>query len=162
LLKFYTSETYGVRDSIGYLVRRASSLLTGHVEDAFAEHDITFAQWLVMMYLRDGLATTAAEIARGMCHDSGALTRVVDQLAGRGLIERHRSIEDRRIVELKLTDAGIATVNGLVPTVVGLLNAALSDFTTEEAATLTRLLTKLVNHVSAYPGADAEQPESVI
>jgi DNA-binding MarR family transcriptional regulator len=159
LLEFYKPETYRARDSIGYLVRRAGNLMTGRVEDAFAGHDITFAQWLVLMNLRDGLASTAAEIARGMCHDTGALTRVIDQLAGRGLIERQRSVEDRRTVELKLTDEGLRTVNSLVPTVVGLLNMALSDFTPEEAQTLTRLLAKLVDGISAFPTVDAEQLE---
>ncbi len=148
-----------MRGSIGYLVRRAGNLMTGRVEAVFSKHEITFAQWLVLMNLRDGMASTAAEIARGMCHDTGALTRVIDQLAGRGLIERHRSIEDRRTVELKLTDEGLRTVNALVPTVVCLLNTALSDFTQEEAQTLTRLLEKLVDGISAYPTVDAEELE---
>ena len=159
MLKFYKSETYGVRGSIGYLVRRAGNLMTGRVEAVFSKHEITFAQWLVLMNLRDGMASTAAGIARGMCHDTGALTRVIDQLAGRGLIERHRSAEDRRTVELKLTDEGLRMVNSLVPTVVGMLNMALSDFTQEEAQTLTRLLDKLVDGISAFPVVDAEQLE---
>jgi DNA-binding MarR family transcriptional regulator len=111
------------------------------------------------MYLRDGLANTAAEIARGMCHDTGALTRVIDQLEQRGFIERSRSLEDRRTVELSLTEEGARTVNALVPTVVGMLNATLADFTENEARELTRLLGKLVNGIQAATQADAKQLE---
>jgi DNA-binding MarR family transcriptional regulator len=155
----YDPKTYKARDSVGYLVRRASNLMTTRVEAAFADHEITFAQWMVLMKLRDGLANTAAEIARDMCHDSGALTRVIDQLAQRGLIERTRGQEDRRTIALALTKEGLRTVNGLVPTVVGLLNMALVDFTHDEASTLTRLLNKLIDGVNAVPACKAEQLE---
>src|SRR6202012_125920 len=134
---FYNSKTYKSRDSVGYLVRRAGNLMTTRVEAVFADHEITFAQWLVLMKLRDGLATTAAEIARDMCHDSGALTRIIDQLAQRGFIVRCRSRTDRRAVELTLTDAGLRTVNSLVPLVTDLLNTAVAGFTRDEVDTLT-------------------------
>jgi DNA-binding MarR family transcriptional regulator len=160
MLSFYSPETYKSRDSIGYLVRRAGNLMTTRVEEAFSHNEITFAQWLVLMKLRDGLAKTAAEIARDMCHDSGALTRVIDQLQQRGFVERQRSLTDRRAVELKLTDAGLKTVNALVPTVVGLLNMALADFTHDEASTLTRLLSKLIDGVGNVPVAKAAHLES--
>jgi DNA-binding MarR family transcriptional regulator len=156
---FYTAKTYTARDSVGYLVRRAGNLMTTRVEAAFAHNEITFAQWLVLMKLRDGLATTAAEIARDMCHDSGALTRVIDQLAQRGLIERTRGQEDRRTIALALTKEGLRTVNALVPTVVDLLNMALAGFTAEEAATLNLLLNKLIDGVAAVPANKAEQLE---
>jgi DNA-binding MarR family transcriptional regulator len=156
---FYNAKTYKARDSVGYLVRRAGNLMTTRVEAAFADHEITFAQWLVLMRLRDGLATTAAEIARDMCHDSGALTRVIDQLAQRGLIERTRGQEDRRTIALALTKEGLRTVNALVPMVVDLLNMALVDFTDDEASTLTRLLNKLIDGVTAVPACKAEQLE---
>ena len=153
---FYTPENYTVRASIGYLIRRARNLMTARVEAEFDRHEVTFVQWIVLMQLRDGLASTSAELSRDMCHDSGALTRVVDQLEQRGLIERRRSRADRRTVELTLTDAGLATVNALVPTVVGLLNGALADFTEDEARTFTRLLNKFIDGVSAETAPSKE------
>ena len=76
-------------------------------------------------------------------HDSGALTRVIDQLADRGLLERVRRDRDRRKVELQLTEAGRKTVEGLVPLVVDKLNLALFDFSSEEFQEFLRLLLKL-------------------
>jgi DNA-binding MarR family transcriptional regulator len=146
---FYTPESYTVRGSIGYLIRRARNLMSARVEHEFDAKQITFVQWILLMQLRDGLASTAAELSRDMCHDSGALTRVIDNLEQRGLIERRRAVTDRRVVELKLTDAGIAMVNSLVPTVVGLLNASLAGFSDDEARDFTRLLNKFVDNVAA-------------
>lgn len=141
---YYSAATYKARSSIGYLVRRANNLLMPKVETAFMEHEVTFTQWVIMMYLRDGLATTAAGICRDIFHDSGALTRAIDQLEQRGFIERRRSKQDRRTVELILTPAGSRIVESLVPLVVGCLNRALAGFSRDEIDTLSRLLTKLV------------------
>ncbi len=148
---FYTSGTYTVRGSIGYLIRRARNLMTARVEAEFDRRAVTFVQWIVLMQLRDGLASTAAEISRDMCHDSGALTRVLDQLEQRGLIERRRNRADRRTVEIGITPDGLTMVNSLVPTVVGLLNGALTEFTQDEAETFTRLLKKFIDGVTADP-----------
>ena len=151
---YYKAETYRAQSSVGYLVRRAKSLMMSHLEAAFAPYEISFIHWVVLMHLRDDLGRTAAEISRDACHDSGALTRVIDQLAQRGLIDRQRCPEDRRVVTLTLTDAGLQLVNFLVPIVVDLLNAALSGFTHPEIDTLTSLLTRLTHDLALMPAAD--------
>ena len=148
---YYSADTYRARSSIGYLIRRAHNLLMPRVEAAFAEHEVTFTQWVIMMYLRDGLASTAAGICRDIFHDSGALTRAIDQIEQRGFIERRRSTQDRRTVELTLTPEGVRIVESLIPLVVGCLNRALAGFTHGEIDTLSRLLTKLVAGNSSGP-----------
>src|SRR5689334_19625970 len=95
--QYYRAETYRARDSIGYLMKRVTSMMTDRIEASFESHGFTFTQWLVLMYLRDGIGITTAGICREMRHDSGALTRVIDQLEERGLITRNRSREDRRV-----------------------------------------------------------------
>jgi len=55
------------------------------------------------MSVRDGIALNPKDICIQLRHDSGALTRVLDQLESRGLVLRQRSAEDRRAIELHLT-----------------------------------------------------------
>jgi len=149
-------EAWHARRSIGYLTRRASSLLLGRLEDVFAGHRMTFVQWAVLMLLRDGLVRTAADICRDLCYDSGALTRVLDQLEQRGLIDRRRCCQDRRTVELTLTEKGRDTAESVIPSVADSYNGALSQFTSEEAETLIRLLGKLIAGMAPphSPGAE--------
>ncbi len=45
-------------------------------------------------------------LARDLAYDKGAMTRLIDVLEARGLVERARSEDDRRVVNLSLTDAG--------------------------------------------------------
>jgi len=140
----YRSGTYRAKSSVGYLVKRAHALMHDNLEPAFAEKGFTFMQWVVLMYLRDGIALNPKHICAEFRHDSGALTRVLDQLEKRGLVVRQRSTQDRRAIELTLTADGRKTVESLVPVVVDKLNWSLRDFSGSEVAELTRLLGKLI------------------
>ena len=142
--KHYDAATYKARTSIGYLVKRAHALMLDNVEPAFAEQDFTFMQWIILMYLRDGIALNPKDICGEFRHDSGALTRVIDNLEQRGLVKRSRSKTDRRTVELELTRSGKTTVEKLIPVVVTKLNEALAGFSRDEVTELTRLLLKLI------------------
>lgn len=139
----YQPETYRVKGSIGYLLKRAHALLVEQIEPLFEKHELNFTQWVVLMYLRDGMAINATVLCAQLRHDSGALTRILDQLERRGLLQRQRSRVDRRAVQLHLTDEGRALIEGLVPEVVAQLNRALGGFSAAELAELVRLLTKL-------------------
>ena len=139
----YQVATYKAQSSIGYLVKRAHSLTLDIMEPVFAEHGFSFVQYVILTWLRDDIAVNPKDICAQNRHDSGALTRVIDQLAERGLLERVRRDRDRRKVELQLTPAGREAIERLIPLVVDKLNAALVDFTTEEFHELMRLLIKL-------------------
>ncbi len=143
-MQHYRTEDYQVRSSIGYLARRAAALIVEQLEPAVAQQGFTFTQWVVLMHLRDGIATNPRDICSQLRHDSGALTRVIDQLEERGLLQRQRSLEDRREVALHLTEAGAKMVESLIPVLVEKLNGALRDFSSAEVTELTRLLSKLV------------------
>ena len=139
----YEQSTYRTQNGIGYLVKRAHSMMLDVMEPVFEARGFTFIQYVIMSWVRDGIAVNPKDICAQYRHDSGALTRVIDQLAERGLVERVRRDRDRRKVELQLTPAGRETIESLVPLVVEKLNAALAEFSTEEVNELLRLLIKL-------------------
>jgi DNA-binding MarR family transcriptional regulator len=144
---FYKSDNFTARECVGYLVARAHTLMRGRIEASFDGGDLTFSHWRVMMCLRDDIAVTCADISRELAHDSGSLTRLVDQLDRLGLIKRTRDKKDRRVVTLALTPRGRTAVNALVPKVVAHCNDALEGFTQQETKTLIALLTRLVARV---------------
>lgn len=136
---------------MGYLLRRVYTIMHERLEAAFASQHFTLMQWIVLIYLRDGLARTASDIAREFRHDSGALTRVIDQLERRGLLTRHRSTTDRRVVELELTARGHRTIEELLPVLAGQLNEALAPFTRAEFEQMRDLMERLVDHLQQLP-----------
>jgi DNA-binding MarR family transcriptional regulator len=141
---YYRSESFAARDCVGYLIPRAQSLMRPQIEAVFDKQDLTFSQWRVLMCLRDGIASTCADISRELSHDSGSLTRLVDQLDRRGLIQRTRDRKDRRVVTLALTAAGRAAIKAVQPHVVAHFNDVLDGFTPHEVKMLITLLTRLL------------------
>jgi DNA-binding MarR family transcriptional regulator len=155
----YQVATYKSHLSVGYLVKRAHSLMLDIMEPIFAASGFTFLQYVILACLREGIAVNPKDICAQYRHDSGALTRVIDQLAERGLLERVRRDRDRRKVELQLTPTGHDAIEVLLPLVVDKLNDALGDFSTAEVEELTRLLLKLndrLQTVAEPVGAAAE------
>lgn len=96
------------------------------------------------MALREWGQSTAAELARNICHDAGSLTRILDELEERGFVTRARSETDRRVVALTLTTKGLGVVETLLPRVVDFWNELLGDFSHLEIKLLVKLLGRLV------------------
>jgi DNA-binding MarR family transcriptional regulator len=139
----YKVAGYRTQNGLGYLLKRSHSLMLDFIEPALEARGYSFIQYVIMAWLRDGIAVNPKDFCFQFRHDSGALTRVIDQLAARGLVERTRGERDRRTVELQLTKAGLDAVESLVPIVVDKLNVALGDFSAAEVKELLRLLLKL-------------------
>jgi len=143
MVQHYDPFNFRPMNSLGYLLKTNHQLMHECADRVFANHDITFIQWLALVKLKEGLVETASDLCRSMSHDNGAITRVVDQLENRGFVERERSQQDRRVVKLSITEAGRAKLAELTPPFIMNLNEALSPFSAEEFAELNRLLGKL-------------------
>lgn len=144
---YYKVENFIPERSVGYLARRCSVMLTDLVQDTFSERGIPFTQWLVLMKLRREAPLSIGQLARELGHDQGALTRVVDALVETGMVDRRRSAQDRRSVELRLTLCGTHYVEAQLPIALEALNSALEILTLEEADQLAHLLSRLLNRL---------------
>jgi DNA-binding MarR family transcriptional regulator len=133
---------------MGYLMRQILSAVAQQVERQLAYADLTNAQWVPLLKLFTKQASTVAELARA-CHlDTGAMTRLLDRLEAKGLCQRVRSEEDRRVVNIVLTPAGTeaaATIPGLLSSIQ---NAHLAGFSEEEFETLKGFLRRILNNAT--------------
>lgn len=145
----YDLATFTSGASIGYQLKHTYALMHECASEAYADTDLSFVQCLVLLKIKEGAATTARDLCRLLLHDTGALTRMLDQLESRGYLHRQRSKADRRVIELQLTAQGHDKLAELTPILVDKLNAALADFSRAELAELTRLLNKLVSTIQA-------------
>src|SRR5688572_14679717 len=101
---FYRPGTYDPDESAAYLMRRILACTTAEIDRALEPRGLTNAQWVPLLKLHLGHATTAAELARECTLDAGAMTRTLDRLEAKGLVTRVRSSQDRRVVNLELTE----------------------------------------------------------
>ncbi len=79
---------------------------------ATAKFDISVEQFHVLRYVRRG-TDSMSELANAKNISRPAISQAVDVLVKKGLLTRVQSTEDRRYVDLALTDAG----NNLLDTV---------------------------------------------
>ncbi|HTJ95244.1 MAG TPA: MarR family transcriptional regulator [Pararobbsia sp.] len=136
-------EDFSLEGSVGYFLSRARNVLLHRMDTAVGPLGLTPQQIGVMFQLCRGLARTPQELSRALAYDSGSMTRMLDRLEKKGFIARSRSEQDRRVVEVDLTDAGRA-IAGQLPTVCGSVMAeVLSPFSKDEVETLIRLLSRI-------------------
>ena len=69
---------------------------------------LTYPQYLAMMVLWEKDGITVGEISNRLLTDPGSLTPLLKRLEGEGLLNRTRSKEDERVVQLRLTEQGRA------------------------------------------------------
>jgi MarR family transcriptional regulator, 2-MHQ and catechol-resistance regulon repressor len=83
------------------------------------------------------------ELAGKVLKSAGNMTTVVDNLERRGLVERRRDGEDRRVVTVHLTDSGRDLVGEVFPRVVEVLVDAFSALSAREQQQLAALCRRL-------------------
>jgi len=97
-------------------------------------------------------AMTPTDLHEGLMLSSGAMTSRLDRLERKGLIERVPSPNDRRSTLVRLTPAGLALIDKLLPLHVANEQQALASLTQKEQAQLDGLLAKLLVGLGGKPG----------
>ena len=146
---FYDLDNYRPEDSVGYLMRLILSSMAHGVDAQLADSDLTNAQWLPMLKLHQGHASTVAELARACNLDAGAMTRLLDRLEAKGLCKRVRSETDRRVVHIELTPAGTKAASAIPHILSGVQNAHLAGFNATEFQTLRDYLRRIFNNAQS-------------
>lgn len=87
---------------------RTADVIRWALGQGMASEDLTLQQYNVLRILRgageEGLPTL--EIGARMVERHPGVTRLVDRLVKKGLVERRRSDRDRRVVRCAITDEG--------------------------------------------------------
>src|SRR5438045_8352509 len=136
----YDPKTFNPGNGIGRLLSRVKLEMHDALERELAPHDITAAQFVILMNLSSGEVDSASKLCKGVSYDPGAMTRMLDRLERKGLIRRARCPDDRRKVILEMTKEGKAVYPKLVAVHVKVLNHFMRNFTKTQAGELESLL----------------------
>src|SRR5437763_13499316 len=153
---FYVGENYDMAGSVGHLLFRLLATIRREVESRMAELDLTDAQWKPLWMIKTGRADTAFELAREMSIDAGAMTRMLDRLTAKGLVERVRSETDRRVVHLRLTREGEAAAEQVPHVLAAVNNDFLRGFNKQEWTTLKEYLQRMLVNGDALQQQEEE------
>ncbi|MBI2678100.1 MAG: MarR family transcriptional regulator [Candidatus Koribacter versatilis] len=123
-----------------------SALWEAH-DHALAPLGLTAKQGAMMLSLKLGEATMAAELARTYSVDMSAVTRMLDRMEKKGLVRRERDTADRRKVRLRLTAAGEEKLQEAVPVGAAVANRAWGNVTMAERKVLHRIVSKVLRNL---------------
>ena len=150
-MSFYGPANFEPDQSIGYLIRLINQSVTTRLEGAVAPQGISYSQWQVLVSIFFNRGLTCAALARDLAHDKGAMTRLVDGLEQRGLVRRERNAEDRRVVDLVLTEAGRDVAHRGKAQAISCWNGWLDGWEPAEVDTLIAQLGRLRRTIEAAP-----------
>lgn len=135
-------------ESLIWFVHKANLLLKSNLQKELKNFNITTEQWGILNELYRQDRCNQKELANKCYKDQAALTRILDILEKKELVNRQKSLNDRREFLIKITNEGQQLVDRIRPHVqesIKRTHAMLSD---EERCTIKDLLKKLTNNLA--------------
>jgi len=135
------------------LIKHNAWLMADSLNRTVEPFGISGVAYVAMMTLQ----STAENLANpsDLCFITGEtrsnMTRITDELVAKGLIKRVANEEDRRRVDLSLTEEGMQLLREVVPKVRQRIDAAFAAFDDETKVAFENALIKLKQALEAQP-----------
>ncbi|PPT93339.1 MarR family winged helix-turn-helix transcriptional regulator [Xanthomonas theicola] len=131
--------------SFGLLLRQVRDGLMRCLDRSMAELelDLCFGHYLGMKALAHMSPCTANELAQAIDQNPSAVTRLLDKFQDLGWVRREAHAQDRRALQIVLTDEGRALWQQLKQRGDEAIASALRDLSAAEREHLTSLLTRV-------------------
>lgn len=129
---------------------RASAEFHSHARAA----GLRVPEWRVLACLADEDGAMVTRLARLSLMEQSRLTRIIDQMAERGLVSRRSDPKDRRRVRVFLTDAGRDLALGLIADARDHEARILADLGGEDAQRIKPMLEKLLGQLDQPDGRE--------
>ncbi|MFY9210635.1 MAG: MarR family winged helix-turn-helix transcriptional regulator [Aestuariivita sp.] len=133
-----------VGDYLLYLLAAVSDRASGQFHDHVRLDGLRVPEWRVLACLSDEDGAMVTELARLSLLEQSRLTRIIDQMAAKGLVSRGADPADARRVRVFLTRHGRALATRLVDDAQAHEKGLLALLTEQEAAVLKPVLKALL------------------
>ena len=147
----FDRDQFSLQHSPGHLLALTNQLKDRLLERHLVDHGVTAAQFKIVLLISQARASTPADLVRLLNLDSGAMTRMLDRLEQKGLLKRERSAQDRRQVQLTLTDTGNALGERVPQIAADATNELTGCLSRAELDEFQRLLKKMLTAADALP-----------
>lgn len=119
-------------ESIGNLTSRTNKKIIHYVNSKLEKFDLTTEQWVVLLKLSKQNKISQKVLAEISGKDQPTLTRILDILTRKALIERHANSEDRRSFSIHITEKGLILAEKVVPLLEDIFKDILNDISPEK------------------------------
>lgn len=143
-----------VAEAILYLYTESRRL----TKDIAGRYGLTGPQLAVIKMLEPVGKLSLSELSDRIRARNSTVTGIIDRMEREGLVLRKRSNEDRRVVNIELTDQGRQLASDIPLEPIQIFRRVLGELSDSDAATLRRILTRLARRVRELVD---EQPEAI-
>ncbi|MBU8539613.1 MarR family winged helix-turn-helix transcriptional regulator [Falsiroseomonas tokyonensis] len=142
-------------DSLGYLVRDLNRRIQRSLQARIQPSGATLGAWYFLRVLWEEESLTQRELAQRIGMQEPTAVIALRGMEEAGWIIRDRSEEDRRKVHIRLTDAGRALRETLLPEAKAVIAQGLEGMSEAEVTTLLDLLRRARANLADPPSPQA-------
>jgi DNA-binding MarR family transcriptional regulator len=99
-------DVLSLKNQLCFPIYLCSKEITRRYTDILNELDLTYTQYIVMMFFWEMGSSNVKELGEALMLDPSTLTPILKKLEAKGYLKRERSAEDERILTVTLTEKG--------------------------------------------------------
>jgi DNA-binding MarR family transcriptional regulator len=142
---------FRIEESPFYLIARTAGRYAIDMENALHAIDMDLPSWRALMIVSETNPSSVSEIADRAVMRLSTMTRVVQRLEKRGLLNVARRKGDARVTEVYINSAGERAVLQVREIASRLYNIAFHDLTAAEIEMLNTLLRRVFSNLALRP-----------
>jgi MarR family transcriptional regulator, transcriptional regulator for hemolysin len=132
---------------LGQRLAFVAKLLRDQMDRELARQGATVPLWLALLHIDLVPGLSQRDLAQAMAIEGNTLTHHLDRFEAEGLVERHRSTKDRRVMELRLTPAGKRKLDEMSAVMQDLDDRLVAAVPARDRAALDRALAALLTEL---------------
>lgn len=138
-------ESLKIKNQLCFPLYLTAKEITGIYNQKLKKLDLTYTQYIVMMYFWQKGSSNLKELSRTLMLDSSTLTPIIKKLEAKGFVQKKRSEKDERNLLLRLTPKGeqLKEESLDIPIQVG----ECVGITNEEMEQLRAITTKILENI---------------
>lgn len=133
-----------VSGQFGYLISQVRNEMFAALDKEMRPLELTASQFIVVI----GAMRERARSVNEFCHlagiEPGPMSRLLDRMEAKGMVHKVRDLEDRRQVNVRLTDKGRALYPLITAAISKVYQHLLRGFSEQEALALKHAVEKLL------------------
>ena len=140
---------YNLKKSLGFKLDRAARLTTLNFNKNLKENNVTLTaeQWGIINFLLEKDGINQNQIGKLINKDHTCVSRLIDTLIKKGIINKEISLEDKRVNLIYLTKAGKELQNKAADTVRHSLEKVFKNVSEEEKEIFSIVLDKIIKNL---------------
>ena len=134
------------------LIRRLMDSFHFLARNILREEELSLAQYHTLRLIKANTCIRMRDIKDNLCVSAPYATSVIDKLVKKGVIERYRSKDDRRVVAVKLTAKGEILIRDLDKKKTQFYAKLLKDMNGKDKKVMSEGLSLLVSSLNRVLG----------